>query len=348
MKKAGIFAELITNKGRVLIKLEYKRAPIAVANFICLAEGKIENDIIEIGEKFYDGLNIYFADNNLIQVGCPNGNGSSHPGYNIPLEIHSELTFSKSGLLGMCFEYNNPGYCHGTQFFITKEPIPTNTSSTIFGEVIDGEEILPTIFQGDTLQAVNIIINGQKAKNFNAIQIFEERYEDIEDEMDEINEDEKEDTLEEMIERLKIFLNTSKNGFKPWHLIFIFLFWFSFKGCFTSIEGTYYTSTTKVSQLKLKAKWYISLSLYKDGTVSVKTESCMDYTGKDCNVLTTSKESTGKWVKLKGKSISITGLINHNEYNGSWKKYNRDFWETRNECFEKINDSYPFAEGFCK
>ena len=76
----GLYAEMITSKGTIYIKLEPTLAPITTANFVGLAEGLIENNFRKLEEPYFDGLNFHrVVPNFVVQGGDPIGqrNGRS-------------------------------------------------------------------------------------------------------------------------------------------------------------------------------------------------------------------------------------------------------------------------------
>jgi peptidylprolyl isomerase len=100
----------------------------------------------------------------MIQGGDPLGNGMGGPGYDFPDEFVPGLTFSGHGVLAMA---NAGPNTNGSQFFITHVATPhLNYKHTIFGHVVSGQEVVNGIRQGDVIEKIEIIRNGDKAKNF--------------------------------------------------------------------------------------------------------------------------------------------------------------------------------------
>ena len=169
--KEGIYAKIITDKGNILLSLHYKLTPGTVANFIGLAEGKIDNSFKSKGESFYNGLNFHrVIPDFMIQTGCPQGTGMGDPGYKFDDEFHPDLKHNKPGILSMA---NSGKATNGSQFFITH--IPTDwldNKHTVFGEVVEGQEIVDLIEQNDKMNSIEIIRVGEDSINWNALEIF--------------------------------------------------------------------------------------------------------------------------------------------------------------------------------
>lgn len=169
----GLYADIKTNKGNIIVKLEYQKTPITVANFVSLAEGK--NPFVSqnlAGKPFYNGLKFHrvIADF-MIQGGDPEGTGNGGPGYKFKDEIVPELKHSKGGILSMANA--GPG-TNGSQFFITHKDTPwLDGKHTVFGEVMgNGQEVVNKIAQNDVIQTVTIVRKGQAAKKFDALKTF--------------------------------------------------------------------------------------------------------------------------------------------------------------------------------
>jgi len=172
----GLYAEINTSKGNIIVQLDMEKAPITVANFVTLAEGKNTFVSEEFrGKPFYDGLIFHrVIPNFMIQGGDPHGDGSGDGGYLFKDEI-SDLRFDKGGLLAMA--NSGPG-TNGCQFFITHVATTwLDGKHTIFGSVVDkGMDVVNTIQQDDVINKVTIIRNGTAAKKFDALKVFSNYY----------------------------------------------------------------------------------------------------------------------------------------------------------------------------
>jgi len=164
----GLYAKIETNKGEIIVQLDYEKAPITVANFVTLAEGKNEfvtNENIK-NRPFYDGLKFHrVIDDFMIQGGDPDGNGSGGPGYKFKDEF-TEAKFDRAGILAMA---NSGPKTNGSQFFITHKETPwLNGKHTIFGYVITGQDVVNAIAQDDVMTKITITRKGAEAMKFNA------------------------------------------------------------------------------------------------------------------------------------------------------------------------------------
>ncbi|MEV6039890.1 peptidylprolyl isomerase [Nonomuraea sp. NPDC051941] len=152
-----LIANLQTNRGKIKVELFPNRAPKTVRNFVELAEGSREWTHPGTGEKstarYYDGTIFHRVISGfMIQGGDPLGQGTGGPGYEFDDEIHPELYFNRPYLLAMA----NAGVrfgkgTNGSQFFITVVPTPhLNGRHTIFGEVIEGQDVVDAIAKTQT------------------------------------------------------------------------------------------------------------------------------------------------------------------------------------------------------
>ena len=154
-----------------MVKLEYEKVPGTVGNFVGLAEGNLENKAFPQGKPYYDGLKFHrVIPDFMIQGGDPQGNGTGGPGYNFEDEIHPELKHDKSGVLSMANA--GPG-TNGSQFFITHQETPwLDGKHTVFGYVVEGQEVVDAIKQGDQIEQLEILRVGEEAEKFNAVEQF--------------------------------------------------------------------------------------------------------------------------------------------------------------------------------
>ena len=167
----GIYAKFNTPKGSILVKLTHDKTPGTVGNFVGLAEGQLENSARPMGKPYYDGLKFHrVIPDFMIQGGCPQGQGTGGPGYNFDDEFHPELRHDGPGVLSMANA--GPG-TNGSQFFITHvETGWLDGKHTVFGHVVEGQDVVDAIAQGDAIESIEIVRVGDEAKNWNAIEAF--------------------------------------------------------------------------------------------------------------------------------------------------------------------------------
>ena len=167
----GIYAKFNTSKGEILIRLTHDKTPGTVGNFVALAEGKQKNTAKADGTPYYDGLKFHrVIPDFMIQGGCPQGTGTGDPGYKFDDEFHPELTHEGPGVLSMANA--GPG-TNGSQFFITHVATPwLDNKHTVFGHVQEGQEVVNTIAQGDTIENMEILRVGDAAENWDAPEAF--------------------------------------------------------------------------------------------------------------------------------------------------------------------------------
>jgi len=167
----GLYAQIKTNKGEIILILHHDKAPGTVANFINLSEGKIKNSHKPMNVPYYDGLKFHrVIPDFMIQTGCPNGTGTGDPGYKFDDEFHPELRHNKPGILSMA---NSGVSTNGSQFFITH--VATNwldDKHTVFGEVVEGLDIVNEIQQDDVIDSIIILRVGDEAEKWNSTEVF--------------------------------------------------------------------------------------------------------------------------------------------------------------------------------
>jgi FKBP-type peptidyl-prolyl cis-trans isomerase len=167
----GLYAKFNTSKGVITVNLEFEKTPGTVGNFVALAEGNLENSAKPQGKPYYDGLKFHRVISDfMIQGGCPLGTGTGSPGYSFDDEFHPELKHNSPGILSMA---NSGPASNGSQFFITHVATPwLDNKHTVFGNVVEGQDVVNAVAQNDTLVSVEIIRVGDQAEKFNAIESF--------------------------------------------------------------------------------------------------------------------------------------------------------------------------------
>lgn len=185
----GIYADIQTTKGDIVIKLHHSATPVTVANFVSLAEGNnpFVSDTLK-NKKYYDGIVFHRVIKDfMIQGGDPEGSGRGNPGYKFKDEFVDTLKHVKKGILSMA---NSGPKTNGSQFFITHKETPwLDGKHTVFGEVIKGIEVVDTIANVKVnaqnrpevevkMNKVDIIRNGREAKKFDAITILTDYFEE--------------------------------------------------------------------------------------------------------------------------------------------------------------------------
>ena len=167
----GIYAKFNTAKGAILVKLTHDLTPGTVGNFVGLAEGQLENSVKPMGTPYYNGLKFHrVIPDFMIQGGCPLGTGTGDAGYKFDDEFHPSLKHDRPGVLSMANA--GPG-TNGSQFFITH--VPTNWldgKHTVFGHVVEGQDVVDAVEGSDALDSIEIIRVGEEAQNWNAIEAF--------------------------------------------------------------------------------------------------------------------------------------------------------------------------------
>jgi cyclophilin family peptidyl-prolyl cis-trans isomerase len=161
----GLYAEMYTSKGRIVARLEADLAPLAVANFVGLAEGTVTNAAFDLGHPFYDGsLYHRVVPGHVIQTGMAKSARGVNPGYTFPNEITARLSHNHAGAVQMA---NAGPNTNAAQFCITLgDRGYLDGDYIVFGEVVDGMNVVMTIVQGDVLDSVRIVRVGAKAQAY--------------------------------------------------------------------------------------------------------------------------------------------------------------------------------------
>ena len=202
----GIYASFKTSKGLIRLKLNYKETPGTVGNFVSLAEGTKKNTHKNLGEPYYDGIKFHrVIPNFMIQGGCPQGSGSGGPGYKFDDEFHQDLKHDCAGTLSMA---NAGSGTNGSQFFITHRPTDwLDGKHTVFGYVVEGQDVVDKIVQGDIIESVAIEYHGGDAESWNAETAFNEFNSNSEARFKEANE-----KAEKAIESLTAGMKKTESG----------------------------------------------------------------------------------------------------------------------------------------
>ncbi len=162
----GLYAELRTNKGPIVLELAFEHAPLTVASFVGLAEGTVSNRALPPGAPFFDGTVFHrVVPGHVIQAGQANA-GETSPGYTIPNEIAPGLSHGRAGVLGMA---NAGPHTGSSQFYITLgDRSYLDGNYTIFGRVVSGMDVVAAIVQGDWVAHARILRIGDRARAFTA------------------------------------------------------------------------------------------------------------------------------------------------------------------------------------
>lgn len=138
-------AHLNTSKGLIRLQLHDDLVPKTVENFVGLAR-----------KGFYDGLTFHrVIPDFMVQTGCPEGTGRGGPGYTFEDEFHDDLKHDGPGVLSMA---NAGPNTNGSQFFITHVATDwLDGKHSVFGRVIEGQDVVDAIEQGDRIESVEIV-----------------------------------------------------------------------------------------------------------------------------------------------------------------------------------------------
>jgi cyclophilin family peptidyl-prolyl cis-trans isomerase len=181
----GLYAVITTRLGTITCKLEYQDAPMTVANFVALAEGRQHNSAKPDGTPYYDGTIFHrVIPGFMIQGGDPMGTGSGGPGYTFPDELNPGTASYKAGYQRgvMALAHRGPN-TNGSQFFIMHKDYALPHSYSIFGKVISGIETVDAIANlprdqrdkpnEEVSMKVKIEAVGKDAKSFDAMKVLQ-------------------------------------------------------------------------------------------------------------------------------------------------------------------------------
>ncbi len=161
----GLYAQIRTSKGLIVAHLEMDLTPLTVANFVGLAEGTIANAAFDPGRPFYDGTVFHrVVPGHVAQGGSPQGGRARNAGYTFPNEIHARLNHGRAGMLNMA---NAGPHTNSSQFcFTLGDRSYLDGDYTVFGDVVEGMDVVQKIVQGDVIEQIRIVRVGKKAESF--------------------------------------------------------------------------------------------------------------------------------------------------------------------------------------
>ncbi len=136
-------ARIHTAKGDIVFRFYPDEAPQHAAAFIKLARG-----------GFYDGLTFHRVEPGfVIQGGDPNGNGTGGPGYTLDAEFNDHPHLKGTVAMARAASPNSAG----SQFYICLDDAPfLNRQYTVFGHVVEGQNVVDGIRPGDVMESVTI------------------------------------------------------------------------------------------------------------------------------------------------------------------------------------------------
>jgi len=165
----GLYAEVMTNKGLIVLQLEFEKTLMTVANFVGLAEGSIDNAAFPPGRPYFNGTKWHrVVAGHVIQCGIPKSataGSDGGPGYEFPNEIVlPDLNHGRAGMVNMA---NGGPHTNGSQWCITLgDRSYLDGDYTVFGHVVEGMDVVFKIVQDDVVQRVRIVRVGKAAKAF--------------------------------------------------------------------------------------------------------------------------------------------------------------------------------------
>ncbi len=154
----GLYARIVTDEGRILVRLHEEHAPLPVAAFVGLAEAALGP------AQFYDGSIIEIATEQLVMAGGVAARGLAAPDWEIPDQFHPELRHDRPGVVSLLTESPHTG---SSRFVITRRAAPElDDVYPVFGEVVDGQEVVDALRRGQILKRIRIVRVGPAARAY--------------------------------------------------------------------------------------------------------------------------------------------------------------------------------------
>lgn len=154
----GLYARIVTDEGRILVRLHEERAPLPVAAFVGLAEGALGP------AQFYDGSIFEIASEQLVMAGGMRGRAVAAPDWEIPDQFHPDLRHDRPGVVSLLTETPHTG---NSRFVITRRAAPElDDVYPVFGEVVDGQDVVDALRRGQILKRIRIVRVGPAARAY--------------------------------------------------------------------------------------------------------------------------------------------------------------------------------------
>jgi peptidylprolyl isomerase len=162
----GLYAEVTTNRGLIVLQLEFEKTPMTAANFVGLAEGTIKNEALPERTPFFNGTKWHrVVPGHVIQCGVPKDGKGESPGYQFPNEIRlPELNHGRAGMVNMANDGPHTNDCQWCIMLGDRSYLDGNY--TVFGHVVQGMDVVLKIVQGDEIKSVKIVRVGKAAEAF--------------------------------------------------------------------------------------------------------------------------------------------------------------------------------------
>ena len=159
----GLYARIVTDRGRLLVRLHHDRAPLPVAAFVGLAEGVLAPDTPSGPAGFYDGSIVAIASEQLVMAG-ETGPRDAGIDWEIPDQFHPGLRHDRAGVVSLFTDGPHTG---GARFVITRRAAPElDGVYPVFGQVVDGQDALAGLRRGDVIERIRIVRVGAEARRY--------------------------------------------------------------------------------------------------------------------------------------------------------------------------------------